>query len=169
VARGVRVRILTNSMVSNEVVPVVAGYNRYRDDLLRAGAEIYELRPDATMKRNWSLLSTRSSSGLHTKAMVVDRRHVVIGSYNLDPRSADINSELALLADSPEFGAIVGSFLDDGVAPENAYRVTLDGGRLRWTARIDGREVVYTKEPESGWWQRFVVRVIGILPIHSQL
>jgi putative cardiolipin synthase len=169
VARGVRVRILTNSMVSNEVVPVVAGYNKYRDDLLRAGAEIYELRPDATMKRNWSLLSTRSSSGLHTKAMVVDRRHVVIGSYNLDPRSADINSELALLADSPEFGAIVGSFLDDGVAPENAYRVTLDGGRLRWTAQIDGREVVYTKEPESGWWQRFVVRVIGILPIHSQL
>jgi len=168
-ARGVRVRILTNSMASNEVIPVVAGYNRYRDDLLRAGAEIYELRPDSRMKRNWSLISTRSPSGLHTKAMVVDRRYVVIGSYNLDPRSADINSELALLADSSEFGAIVGGFLDEGVDPENSFRVTLDDGRLKWTASSDGREVVYTKEPETGWGLRCVVWMIGLLPIHSQL
>ena len=168
-ARGVKVRILTNSMASNEVVPVVSGYNKYRDDLLRVGAEIYEQRPDSSMKRKWSLLSTKSRSGLHTKAMVVDRRYVVIGSYNLDPRSSDINSELALLADSPQFGERVGAFLDEGVAPDNAFRVTLEHGRLKWTASNDGREVVYAKEPETGWWQRSVVKMIGWLPIHSQL
>jgi putative cardiolipin synthase len=104
-----------NSLASNDVVAVHSGYKKYRDDLLEEGVDIYELRPDSTMKQRWSLLSTESRSGLHTKTMVVDRRHVVIGSYNLDPRSADINTELALLIDSPEFGARVGEFLDDGV------------------------------------------------------
>ncbi len=168
-ARGVRVRVLTNSMASNDVAAVVSGYKKYRDDLLEAGAEIYELRPDSAMKQQWSLLSTKSRSGLHTKAMVVDREHVVIGSYNLDPRSADINSELALLADSPAFGERVGAFLDEGVTPEHSFRVTLEYGHLRWTTETGGKQVVYTKEPETGWWQRFVVGLIGMLPIHSQL
>jgi putative cardiolipin synthase len=79
-ARRVRVRVLTNSMASNDVAAVVSGYQKYRDDLLAAGAEIYELRPDSAMKQQWSSLSTKSRSGLHTKAMVVDREHVVIGS-----------------------------------------------------------------------------------------
>jgi putative cardiolipin synthase len=121
------------------------------------------------MKQQWSLLSTKSRSGLHTKTMVVDREHVVIGSYNLDPRSADINSELALLADSPAFGERVGAFLDEGVTPDHSFRVTLEDGHLKWTTEIDGNQVVYTKDPETGWWQRFVVGLIGILPIHSQL
>lgn len=168
-ARGVRVRILTNSMASNDVAAVVAGYKKYRTRLLEAGAEIYELRPDSVMRQQWSLLSTKSRSGLHTKAMVVDRRHVVIGSYNLDPRSADINSELALLADSPAFGARVGAFFDEGVSPEQSFRVTLVNGSPRWTTVVGGREVVYTTDPETSWWQRFVVGAIGLLPIHSQL
>jgi putative cardiolipin synthase len=168
-ARGVRVRILTNSMASNDVAAVTSGYKQYRTKLLQVGAEIYELRPDSAMKKQWSLLSTKSRSGLHTKAMVVDREHVVIGSYNLDPRSADINSELALLADSSVFGERVGVFFDEGVAPDQSFRVTLDDGHLRWTTEVDGRPVVYTTDPETSWWQRFVVGVIGLLPIHSQL
>jgi len=163
------VRVLTNSMASNDVAAVVSGYKRYRDDLLEAGAEIYELRPDSTVKQQWSVLSTKSRSGLHTKAMVVDREQVVIGSYNLDPRSADINSELALLVDSPAFGERVGAFLDEGVTPEQSFRVTLQHGHLRWTTETSGRPVVYTKEPDTSWWQRFVVGLLGILPIHSQL
>jgi len=168
-ARGVRVRVLTNSMASNDVAAVVSGYKKYRRELLEAGAEIYELRPDSSMKQQWSLLSTKSRSGLHTKAMVVDREHVVIGSYNLDPRSADINSEVALLVDSRAFGERVGAFLDEGVTPEQSFRVTLEDGDLRWTTETGGKQVVYTKEPETDWWQRFVVGLIGLLPIHSQL
>ena len=169
VARGVTVRVLTNSMASNDVAAVHAGYKKYRDDLIRAGAGIYELRPDSAMIGRWSLLSTESRSGLHTKAMVVDREHTVIGSYNLDPRSADINSECALLVDSAEFGQRVGEYLDEGVLPDNSYRVTLEDGDLVWTTVEDGKSVAYRTEPHTSGWQRFQVGFIGILPIHSQL
>ena len=132
--------------------------------------EIYELRPDSTMQQlRWSGLSWKSRAGLHAKAMVVDRRYVVVGSYNLDPRSADINTELALLVDSPAFAEMVAEFFDDGVKPENSYRVTLDGGRLRWTTSDGGTVRVYTNEPQTTWWKRFTADVLGILPIHSIL
>jgi len=101
--------------------------------------------------------------------MVVDRRYVVIGSYNLDPRSADINTELALLVDSPAFAEKVAGFFAGGVQPENSYRVTLERGRLRWTTSDGGTVRVYTKEPETSWTKRFTAGVLGILPIHSLL
>ena len=114
-------------------------------------------------------MSTKSRAALHAKAMVVDRRYVVIGSYNLDPRSADINTELALLVDSPAFAEKVAAFFDEGVTPENSYRVTLERGRLRWTTSDGGTARVYTKEPETGWARRFIADVLRILPIHSML
>ncbi len=170
-ARGARVRVLTNSLASNDVVPVHSGYQKYRDDLLENGAEIYELRADSSAQRlSWSESSSfKSRAGLHAKAMVVDRRYVVVGSYNLDPRSADINTELALLVDSPEFAEMVAEFFEDGVKPENSYRVTLERGRLRWTASDGGTARVYTKEPETSWWRRFKADALGLLPIHSML
>ncbi len=169
-ARGVKVRVLTNSLASNDVVAVHSGYQKYRDDLLENGMELYELRPDSTMEHlRWSTLSWKSRAGLHAKAMVVDRRYVVVGSYNLDPRSADINTELALLVDSPAFAAMVAEFFDDGVRPENSYRVTLERGRLRWTASDDGTIRVYDEEPETTWWRRFTADALGMLPIHSML
>jgi putative cardiolipin synthase len=169
-ARGARLRVLTNSLASNDVLAVHSGYEKYRDGLLENGAELFELRPDSTIQQlRWSPLSTKSRAALHAKAMVVDRRYVVIGSYNLDPRSADLNTELALLVDSPPFAEKVAEFFEEGVKPENSYRVTLEDGRLRWTTR-DGESVrVYTKEPETGWPRRFISDALGILPIHSLL
>jgi putative cardiolipin synthase len=169
-ARGVKVRVLTNSLASNDVVAVHSGYQKYRDDLLENGVEIYELRPDSTMEQlRWSTVSSKSRAGLHAKAMVVDRRYVVVGSYNLDPRSADINTELALLVDSPAFAEMVAEFFEDGIKPENSYQVTLERGRLRWTTSDGGTVRVYTKEPETSWWRRFKADALGILPIHSML
>jgi putative cardiolipin synthase len=169
-ARGVKVRVLTNSLASNDVVAVHSGYQKYRDDLLENGVEIYELRPDSTMEQlRWSAVSAKSRAGLHAKAMVVDRRYVVVGSYNLDPRSADINTELALLVDSPQFAEMVAEHFDDGIKPENSYRVTLERGRLRWTTSDGGTVRVYTEEPETSWWKRFTADALGILPIHSML
>ena len=169
-ARGARVRVLTNSLASTDLLAVHSGYEKYRDDMLENGVEIYELRPDSTVRElRWSSVSSKSRAGLHAKAMVVDRRYVVVGSYNLDPRSADINTELALLVDSPVFAEMVAEFFEDGVKPENSYRVTLEEGQLRWTASDGGTVRVYTKEPETSWWQRFKADVLGILPIHSIL
>ena len=133
-ARGVKVRVLTNSLASNDVLAVHSGYQKYRDDLLENGVEMYEVRPDSRMEHlRWSGLPFKSRAGLHAKAMVVDRRYVVVGSYNLDPRSADINTELALLVDSPAFAEMIAEFFDEGVKPENSYRVTLEEG----TAQVD--------------------------------
>jgi len=167
--RGVKIRVLTNSLASNDVAAVHSGYKKYRQDLIENGVEIYELRPDSTVKQRWSALSGQSEAGLHTKAMVVDRERVVIGSYNLDPRSANINTECALLVTSPELGQVVAEYMDVGVRPENSYHVTVDDGKLRWVTADDGKEVSYSKEPETSWWKRFMVGFMGILPIHSQL
>jgi putative cardiolipin synthase len=169
-ARGVRVRVLTNSLASNDLLAVHSGYQKYRGDMIENGVEIYELRPDATMEQlRWSSVSEESRAGLHAKAMIIDRRYVVIGSYNLDPRSADINTELALLVDSPKFAEMVVEVFDDGVKPENSYRVTLEGGKLKWTTSDGGKARVYTEEPETSWWQRFKADAMGLLPIHSML
>jgi putative cardiolipin synthase len=169
-ARGVRVRVLTNSLASNDLLSVHSGYQKYRDDMIENGVEIYEVRPDATMQNlRWASTSAASHAGLHAKAMVVDRRYVVVGSYNLDPRSADINTELALLIDSPRFAELVVEVFEDGIKPENSYRVTLERGRLRWTTSDGGTVRVYTKEPETTWWRRFQADALGILPIHSML
>jgi putative cardiolipin synthase len=168
--RGVRARVLTNSLASNDVVAVHSGYKKLRKELVEAGLELYELRPDSRMKERWSLLSWRSRSGLHTKAMVVDREVAMIGSYNFDPRSANINSECALLVESPVFAERVAEYLDEGVRPENAYRVTLEDGDLVWTAAVEGEEpLVFRHEPETSWWQRFTVGLMGLLPLQSQL
>jgi putative cardiolipin synthase len=169
VARGVRVRVLTNSLASNDVAAVHAGYKKTREELIRNGVEIHELRPDSAMKERWSVLSAKSRAGLHTKTMVIDGRYTVIGSYNLDPRSANINTELVLLVDSPTFATGVAEHLDTGAAPENSYQVELENGQLRWVAEGPGGTFVHTTEPETSWWKRFTVGVIGLLPIRSQL
>jgi putative cardiolipin synthase len=117
------------------------------------------------------VLSLESRAGLHAKTMLVDGRRAVIGSYNLDPRSAEINTEMVLLVESPVFGAQLREFLDEGVEPANAWRVRLEEGDLVWIARDEeeGEARVYHEEPETGWWQRFVTSLIGILPVQSQL
>jgi putative cardiolipin synthase len=115
-ARGVTVRILTNSAASNDVLAAHAGYAATRKKLLRAGAELYELRPDTNMKRDWSLLAGKSRAALHTKALVFDRKSVFIGSFNLDPRSSALDTEDGIMIDSPEIARQVGELMDEGVS-----------------------------------------------------
>ena len=101
--RNVRVRVLTNSLASNDMLPAHSGYAKTRRRLLENGMELYELRPDTDAFRpGWSLRSGRSQAALHTKAMVFDGEAVFIGSFNLDPRSAVINTEAGLYIESPE-------------------------------------------------------------------
>ena len=124
--------MLTNSLVSNDVLAAHAGYAKRRDQLVANGVELYELRADAEIvdKR---VVSGISRAALHTKAVVFDREAVFIGSYNLDPRSAAINTEAGLYVESPELAAQVIAYMDEGVRPENSYRVLLDEeGELVW-------------------------------------
>jgi len=174
--RGIRQRLLTNSLATNDVAAAHAGYARYRFALIRNGTELYELRPDAgAAQRDRSLLAGRSKASLHTKAFVVDRERVAVGSFNVDPRSIALNTEIVILVDSAELAARVLAYMDEGVRPENSYRVVLEfdpeigAERLVWITRIDGQEVRYHSEPEAGLWRRFSTWLIGLLPIEQHL
>src|SRR6185436_5061230 len=116
-ARGVKVRVLTNSAATNDVLAAQAGYANTRKELLEAGVELYELRPDSNMKREWSMVAGKSRAALHAKALVIDRKTVFIGSFNLDPRSKAINTEIGVIVESPELARQLTAFMDDGVTP----------------------------------------------------
>jgi putative cardiolipin synthase len=167
--RGVRVRVLTNSLASNDVVAAHAGHAKRRKQLIENGMELYELRPDAGAVKQ-RVITGESKAALHTKAVVFDRESVFIGSFNLDPRSASINTEAGLYVESPELAEQVVAYMNEGVQPQNSYRVLLDEhGDLVWVTEIDGQEVRYHKEPESSFGQRFMSGFIMLLPVEHQL
>lgn len=169
VQRGVKVRVLTNSLASNDVIAAFAGYAGRREAVLRAGVELYELRPEPGPVRK-RLLGTGGRSGLHTKAIVFDRKDVFIGSFNLDPRSSSINTEAGLYIESPALAEQVIAHMNTGVDLDNCYRVHLDGdGRMHWTTEDDGVQVRLNTDPMSTWSQRMKARFIRLLPIESQL
>ena len=169
--RHVRVRVLTNSLASNDMLPAHSGYAKTRRRLLENGMELYELRPDTDAFRpGWSLLSGRSAAALHTKAMAFDRKAVFIGSFNLDPRSAVINTEAGLYIESPELAEKLMAYMATGVVPANSYRVLLDpNGEIVWETMKAGQRVRYRDEPESGFRRRLVADLLKLLPIDSQL
>ena len=174
--RGIRQRLFTNSLATNDVTAAHAGYAKYRRDLLRNGLEIYELRPDADpVRKNWSILAGRSRASLHTKAFVVDRELVAIGSFNVDPRSIALNTEIVILVKSAELAAQVLAYMEAGIQPANSYRVILEPEtetrleRLVWITENDGEEVRYYSEPEVGLWKRFSAWFMGLLPVEEHL
>jgi len=169
--RNVRVRVLTNSLASNDMLPAHSGYAKTRRRLLENGMELYELRPDTDAFRpGWSFLSGRSPAALHTKATVFDREAVLIGSFNLDPRSAVINTEAGLYIESPELAERLVAYMATGVAPANSYRLLLDPkGEIVWETERDGQRVQYRDEPQTGFRRRFVANLWKLLPIDAQL
>ncbi len=170
--RGAKVQIMTNSLASNDVIPAHAGYAAYRKKLLQAGVDLYELRPDASANKvvNKQLITSTIKTGLHTKAMVFDNSSVFVGSFNLDPRSASINTEGGLYIESPEIARELLAYMSGGVDPKSSYKVMLDSeGKLFWVTDIDGKKVIYHSEPETNRWKRFKSGFIEILPIELQL
>jgi putative cardiolipin synthase len=171
--RGVRVRILTNSMRSNNHLTVHAHYKKYRKEMIEAGIELHELRPDPEILKHFQETHDRvaeSHAGLHTKAFVVDRRLSMIGSYNMDPRSRIWNSEIGLLIDSEEFAEQVLAIMERDLEPANSYLVTLDEkGDLVWTAEGPDGTQTWHKEPETTAWQRFMARFLRWIPMEKEL
>ncbi len=167
--RGVRVVVVTNSLSSTDVTPVHAGYSRSRKALLDAGVELFEIRGDPARRDRQRRGLGHSASSLHTKAFAVDRRHLFVGSFNFDPRSADINTEMGVLVDSSRLAAPA---VEDMLATlaTHAYRLRLDAdGDLEWVGQENGAEVVHRTEPHTGFWRRFQVGVLRLLPIDGQL
>jgi len=106
---------------------------------------------------------------LHTKAFLVDREHLFVGSFNWDPRSVDINTELGVIIESKEMGEATGRLLDESL-PIKADKVVLDkNGRLRWIDASGEVPVILTKEPDTTWWRRVKAQLGRLLPIRGQL
>ncbi|MEM9303695.1 MAG: phospholipase D family protein [Pseudomonadota bacterium] len=173
VDRGVRVRVMTNSLMSNNHVSVHGHYRKYRKRLLEAGVELYELRADAALLDHYKEQDKKlshSHAGMHTKAFVIDDDVSIIGSYNMDPRSRVWNSEIALVIYSEEFGRKVLDVMDEEFDSDNAYRLDLDDrGKVTWRLDCEGCTQTWTKEPESTFWKRFSAGFIGLLPIENEL
>lgn len=167
--RGVQVRVITNSLAANNHSVVHSGYAPSRKPLLRAGVEFYEVRPDATLPGVNRGKPSAALATLHTKAFVVDRKELFFGSFNWDPRSVDINTELGVIMKSPKLAQEVAARLDAKLASQT-YEVFLnENGRVRWADRRGEEEVILKKEPQTSWWRRFTVGLYRILPIKSQL
>ena len=168
--RGVEIHILTNSYAASDVAIVHSGYAKWRRRLLRAGIRLYEMRPTVNAaeedpeRLNLPRFAS-SASSLHAKTFAVDGERVFIGSFNFDPRSAKLNTELGFIVESAELAARTERIFASEI-PFSAYELRLaPSGRMYWLDRKPGHSQRFDTEPESRIWQRFKVLVFSWLPI----
>ena len=167
VARGVRVRVLTNSLDATDVAAVHAGYAKHRRDLLEGGVELFEMhRMTARSERNESAGPFGSSaSSLHAKTFSVDGDRIFVGSFNFDPRSANLNTELGFVIDSPMMAMRISRAFDTSI-PANAYAVHLDAdGQLFWMEQRGDQPLRHDSEPHTGFFRRIGIGILSVLPI----
>ena len=192
--RGVHVDVLTNSMASTDAIPVQAGYGPYRVPLLEDGVDLYEYKPlhktrgmHEVHERGEPFAASKSRTALHAKVYVVDRSTLVIGSMNLDPRSAHLNTELALFIHSPLLADQVAQWFDKAISLSASYRLSLatpveraqmQGGagaapRIVWTSKEPGPDGPYLKtwtvDPEAGVYRNALTGLFRLLPIDAEL
>lgn len=157
VERGVKVKILTNSLASTDNLEAFSGYKRDRDKLLDAGVQIFEFRPDAKVRYDVMTGALQKEIGfvpvfgLHAKSMMVDGEVSVIGTFNLDPRSANLNTECVVIIRDSVVTSRLKSYMELDMQPENAWEITTEfnpDSETRWTKRF------------SLWWRNIVPKSI---------
>ena len=175
---GIKVRVLTNSFKANDVAVVHAFYGKYRQDLLEHGVQLYEFLPaldkndldrhtEALAKKAKVNLKGLSRSSLHAKLMALDEKQVFIGSFNFDPRSAYLNTEIGVLLNSPPLAKAVHTTMDENLS-KYAYKLVLDANKkITWQRQTPQGPVIYTKEPRMKWWQRAGIKMLSWLPIEG--
>ena len=175
---GIKVRVLTNSFKANDVAVVHAFYGKYRQNLLEHGVQLYEFLPalnkndldknteDLAKKAKVSIKGL-SRSSLHAKLMALDEKQVFIGSFNFDPRSAYLNTEIGVLLNSPPLAQAVHTTMDENLS-KYAYKLVLDANKkITWQRQTPQGPVIYTKEPRMKWWQRAGIKMLSWLPIEG--
>src|SRR5690606_12865808 len=169
-ARGVRVRILANSLESTDVAAVHSGYAKYRKPLLEAGITLYEMRLVSENESGGAGPFGSSASSLHAKTFSVDGEQIFIGSFNFDPRSANLNTELGFVIESTSLARRLTAMFDARL-PAIAYQVHLGpSGDVYWPEPSgDGEVTRHDTEPGTTWAQRTAVRILSWLPIERVL
>nr|WP_237411442.1 phospholipase D family protein [Acinetobacter nectaris] len=176
---GVQVRVLTNSFKANDVWLVHAFYSKYRQELLKNGVQLYEFLPVLNYKdlkpytRSLSReakisLKSLSRSSLHAKMMAVDDQ-VFIGSFNLDPRSAKLNSEIGVLLNSPTLANEIHDTLSQNIDAYSYQLKLTPNNKITWTKQIPTGSIIFTKEPKMSWWQHDGLQMISWLPIEGMM
>ena len=154
IEKGVDIKILTNSLASNDNLEAFSGYQRDRKVLLNTGVEIFEFKPDAQIRQKimsevmHMQLTKAPIFGLHAKSMVIDDHTTVIGTYNVDPRSANLNTENFVIIPSEKITREVKQGMLEEMQPENAWRITLD----------------WNPDSEEGFMKRMKVKLRRIVP-----
>jgi len=173
--KGVRVRVLTNSLVSNDVAAVHTAYMRHRKQLLRCGVQLYELNEQLRKLEGelFTWLPGLNKSSLHAKTMAIDHETMFVGSFNFDQRSLYLNNEIGILFKEPELANQSSEHFDQHV-DQVAFRVELvtdekGNESMRWTGIEDGKKVVLDSEPYAGFWKKLGVNLMRVLPIDSLL
>jgi putative cardiolipin synthase len=168
---GVRVRVLTNSFAATDVAVVHSGYAKRRCDLARAGVRLYEMKRTVEGgPRQPGGTKGSSNASLHAKTFAADESRIFVGSFNFDPRSALLNTEMGLVISSPALATRLARAFE-AVIPRNAYEVVArpQGGCIQWLERTASGEVRYDAEPETGWLKRAWLEFLGWLPLDWML
>jgi putative cardiolipin synthase len=178
-SRGVRVRILTNSLNSTNEVSAHSGYMHYRRLLLEDGIELYEQRallgPGSHGTGQSRAMSRLGTYGLHAKLLVFDRQAVYAGSMNFDQRSRLLNTEVGVIIDSPELAQQTATRFESMTQPASAYAVSLQSlgpGKpavMVWRTLENERPVEYRREPSNSPWRRMEATLLSMLPIQKEL
>lgn len=165
---GVEIKILTNSFDATDVTAVHSGYSQWRPNLLNAGVKIYELKSTASEEKRENKLwkaRSQSSTSLHAKAFAVDDYQVFIGSYNVDPRSANINTEMGVIINDDELANQLHSALSDDLLNQ-AYEVKLlENGNLQWHTMENDKKVIHDSEPRVDFSDHVWLTIMSWLPI----
>jgi len=173
--RGVTVKLATNSMTSNNHLAAFVGYAKQRQRLLETGAELYEMRPDARSERALftaaQLEEQKTTFGLHAKTMVFDRKIAFVGSFNVDPRSVNLNTEMGLLVESEALANAIANSIENDIAAGNSWQVVLkDDGKLEWITVEDGVVTAETdEEPMTSAVRRAEAEALAIVPDDAEL
>ncbi|MEZ5396709.1 MAG: phospholipase D family protein [Bryobacterales bacterium] len=171
--RGVKVRVVTNSVQVSDVPLVHSGYAPYRKRLLRAGIRLFEARPlsekDGRSRRHGSTRFSGGGESVHAKTFTIDDRTLFVGSFNFDPRSALLNCEMGFLIDAPTLTEAFDRSLDEELT-ETAYAVSLDArGRLQWDSRRGEGVKIFNVEPGTTVLKRALLWFLSKLPIEWAL
>ncbi len=170
-SKGVKVRILTNALEATDVIPVHAGYAKYRAPLLKHGVELYEMRSDNRPNKPREKAGPFGSSGtsLHAKTFAIDNQRVFVGSFNFDPRSARLNTELGFVIESETMAQAISEAFDNNI-PMHAYKLELDEeGNLVWLDNSTTPPRKWNTDPNTSVWTRLYVDLLSLLPIESLL
>ena len=165
--RGVRVRILTNSIRSNNHLTAHSAYRKHINTLLESGAELHEVRIDAKQRDRYMLQPVeRKMLALHAKALIIDHDRVFVGSANLDPRSLRINTEMGLLVRSEAFNRSVRSAVDADFSSANSWRLDLRrNGEIYWVSDDETRNT----QPAASFMQRVEDWFFAHMPIEGEM